>query len=351
MLLLLPLYQTIQRASAGILTCVLIWGCAATSDLEQRKIKGISLEGPSAPSKDNVMDEMKGTGADMICLMPYAYMKTDSSRVQFDQSQWQWWGERTEGTEALINQCYESGMQVMLKPHLWIGWGAYTGDLSFDSTELQMEWDNSYREYVIHFARIAERKDVALFCIGTELCQQVSDRPEFWKDLIHEVRSIYHGKLTYASNWDCYQGFPLWEELDYIGIDGYFPLSEKDEPSLEEAQAGWSYWKAEMARFSRDQDRPILFTEYGYRSVSFGLKEPWEMSRKGKVDYEIQNLGYQALFSEIWDEDWFAGGFLWKWHCAEHLKKHNKENLFSPQGKPALEIVKEKYGAQFLKKE
>jgi hypothetical protein len=41
-----------------------------------------------------------------------------------------------------------------------------------------------------------------------------------------EIRKIYTGKLTYAANWDDFDKVPFWKELDYIGIDAYFPLSD-----------------------------------------------------------------------------------------------------------------------------
>ncbi|NND95119.1 MAG: glycoside hydrolase [Flavobacteriales bacterium] len=329
----------------------LLSSCAAVHLPEPDKIEGVALESPSRPSEADVMKDIRLAGAEYVCLMPYGYMSKDSTRVRYDNAQWQWWGERSEGISTLIQDARSRGLSIMLKPHIWIGWGDYTGDLNFLSDRDQTNWNASYTDYLLHYARLAEQYDVEIFCIGTELCMQLNDDPEYWSGLIEEVKSVYQGKLTYASNWDCYQDFPFWGKLDYIGIDAYFPLLESTEADLHKVSNGWKYWKDEMNVYSTDQNKPILFTEYGYRSVEFGLREPWEMSRSGEVSNDIQELGYQGLFKSIWNEPWFAGGFLWKWHCLEHLEHKDKATRFTPQGKPGLDIIIKNYKGQFLKKE
>jgi hypothetical protein len=61
-----------------------------------------------------------------------------------------------------------------------------------------------------------------LFCFGTELGIQSQKRLQYWAQLIVKKKNI-KGKLTYAANWDDFDK-PFWNELDYIGIDAYFPF-------------------------------------------------------------------------------------------------------------------------------
>ena len=44
---------------------------------------------------------------------------------------------------------------------------------------------------------------------------------------------------------------------------------------------------------------PVLFTEYGYRSVENCAKEPWVADRKGTVSLTAQQNAYEALYREI----------------------------------------------------
>ena len=108
----------------------------------------------------------------------------------------------------------------MLKPQVWIP-NYFTGHVSPNTKE---DWEIlqlSYAKFIFSFAKVAEEKSVDLFCIGTEWEKFVVERPIYWKVLIEKVRTIYSGKLTYAANWDEYDKVSFWDELDYVGIDGY----------------------------------------------------------------------------------------------------------------------------------
>ncbi len=58
------------------------------------------------------------------------------------------------------------------------------------------------------------------------------------------------------------------------------------------------------------------------------------------------------MFLGVWDQPWFRGTFLWKWHpdagaCASWWERRWPERMqrdFTPQGKPALEVSQEFYG-------
>ena len=92
-------------------------------------------------------------------------------------------------------------------------------------------------------------------------------------------------------------------------------------------------------------DRPILFTEFGYRSVDYSGKEPWRYDRSmTSVNLTAQNNATQALFEAVWQEDWFAGGYLWKWFIDHNEVGGLEDNQFTPQNKPVEEILKVYYG-------
>ncbi|RLD64698.1 MAG: glycoside hydrolase, partial [Bacteroidetes bacterium] len=50
-----------------------------------------------------------------------------------------------------------------------------------------------------------------------------------------------------------------------------------------------------------------------------------------------------ALFEEFWKEDWFAGGFLWKWFVNYNEVGGVENNMFTPQNKPVENIIREYY--------
>jgi hypothetical protein len=303
------------------------------------KMNGIGLESPPRPIDSGHMHDVRATGAKWVAVIPYGISLKESPRVHFNHPR-QWWGEGISGAAAMIQMVHEASMQVMLKPQVWTP-GGWIGSFSAADEAGWQAWEEDYRAYILDFAKLADSLDVGLFCIGTEYRLAVQERPEFWRDLIGEVRTVYGGKITYSANWDDYPDVPFWDALDYIGISAYFPIARETNPSDQVLDSGWEPLRTELQAFSQSHKKPILFTEYGYRSAEGAAVKPWEESG-GAVDLDAQTRAYAALYRNIWQEPWFAGGFLWKWQFREGAGGIENGD-FTPQGKPALEVIKEQY--------
>lgn len=315
---------------------------------QNSKINGISFVASGNPATQKNIDPVKKIQANYAAVMPFGFIRNiDNPEVIFN-SERQWYGERLEGVEQYISLLQKNDIKVMLKPQLWLWRGEYTG---FLEPTTQTNWsllESSYRDFILTYARVAQKTKVELFCVGTELEAFVKNRPQFWKDLITEVKTIYKGKLTYAANWDEYKRVPFWDQLDYIGIDGYFPISESQTPTVAEALKGWQPWKVEMEQVSRKWNLPILFTEYGYRSVDYAGKEPWDSTRsENQANHNAQSNLMQALFETLYKEQWFSGGFIWKWFIDYENVGGIDNNRFTPQNKPVEVIIKENFKAKY----
>lgn len=311
------------------------------------KINGVSFVSNRDAVNGTHIVPVKKIKANYAAVMPFGFISSENpTQVRYNDTR-QWYGETKAGGRNYIGQLHANGIQVMLKPHIWIRHGQYTGHLSMQSEEEWKALEDSYRTFILDYAKLAQEEKVAIYCIGVELEQFVTNRPDYWSKLIKEVRSIYNGKLTYASNWDEYSRVSFWEQLDYIGIDSYFPVSEEQTPTVSQVQEGLGRWKGEMSAFAKGQQKQILFTEWGYRSIDFAGKEPWATARQeGGVNLEAQANAMQAVFETFWKEDWFAGGFVWKWFIHHDQVGGPENNRFTPQNKPAQEVIK-KYYAQF----
>ena len=232
----------------------------------------------------------------------------------------------------------------MIKPQIWVSRGQFTGTIEMQSEENWEELEASYDKFMLNYAELAEETNASILCIGTELEKFVENRPEYWQRLIKKIRAIYKGKLTYAANWDEYKRTPFWKELDYIGIDAYFPLSESQTPSLLELETGWQPWKKTILEVSQSNGRPILFTEFGYRSMDYTAKKPWLVdNNEDKVNMDAQVNAKKAIFNEFWKEDWFAGGYVWKWFIQHDKSGGDSDNRFTPQNKPAQAVIRDHY--------
>ena len=310
--------------------------------LSLERIKGVSLEMPGNEVGIDRFEDLKTSNAEWAAMIPYGYTNEGEASVNFNYGG-NWWGESVKGCVASIRYAQEVGLKVMLKPHVWVVGQGWPGDFDLHSEKDWETWEKTYREYILAYAHVADTTEVDLFCIGTEYRKAVVKRPNFWKQLIKEVREIYDGELTYASNWDNYHNVGFWSDLDIIGVDAYFPLSSKARPTLEELKAGWTPVQDSLGRFANELGKQVLFTEYGYKSIEYANSGHWTYKEDTvKTSMDNQLLAYQCLFETIWREEWVAGGFFWKWHMYPDAGGTTNRR-YTPQGKPSLEVIKDWY--------
>jgi hypothetical protein len=311
-----------------------------------QKIKGLSFVAPNKPIDSSQINPVVNIAANFISIMPYGFIGENSAELRYvsakDTAKQQpiWWGETPAGVHKCIQLAHEKNLKVMLKPHIWAKNGVFTGKLSFTTEKEWLIFENSYRKYILEFAEIAENEHVAVFCMATEMETSVRERPEFWGKIIKEIRNIYKGNLTYAENWDAYQKVPFWQSLDYIGVDGYFPLSDQKTPSIVDLEKGWKIHKKGLQKTAGIYQKPILFTEFGYRSCDFTAKKPWESNYTLPNNEPAQANGYEAFFKTIWPEPWFAGVFIWKWFPFDN-KNPKYIDTFTPQNKMGAITLKQ----------
>jgi hypothetical protein len=314
-------------------------------EAQPKKINGISFVAAREQASQEHVDAVVSLNANYAAVMPFAFIRDlESPQLQYNTDR-QWFGERKEGVQQYVAQLHKNNIEVMIKPQIWIWRGEFTGYLKMNSESAWKQFENSYKDFILTYAIVAAETNVAMFCIGTELEQFIVERPEFWNHLITEIKLIYKGQLTYAANWDEYKRVPFWAHLDYIGVDAYFPISESKTPTVTEARKGWQKWKSELKSVSEKYKKPILFTEYGYRSVDFSGREPWKSERDMPgLNLDAQTNLTKAVFEEIYPEDWFAGGFIWKWFL-NHKKVGGLENhMFTPQNKPVEKVIRQHFG-------
>ncbi len=308
-----------------------------------QKINGVSFVASGDSVKVKHVKPVVNVNANYVALMPFGFIpRLNESKIYFNTKR-QWFGEREEGIYQYANAFHKKGIKVMLKPQIWAR-GKFTGHLEMDSEDKWLELEKSYEEFILLYAKVANETKVDILCIGTELEKFVLQRPTYWKKLILKIKKIYKGKLTYAANWDEFKRVTFWNDLDFIGVDAYFPLTDKKTPSVSDFEEGWKTHKNQIEIIQKKFNKRIIFTEFGYRSVNYTGKEPWDSKRVlGEVNFEAQSNGLQAIYNQFWKEKWFAGGFIWKWFVQHDRVGGIKNNRFTPQNKPAEELLSKLY--------
>ncbi len=315
-----------------------------------KPVKGLSFVAPSRPFTSNPMPLVASVGADWIAVIPYGFCRLGDSIVHFDENK-QWWGEGKTGCEETIRLAHEANLNVMLKPQIWIPQG-WTGDLDFKTDEEWETWEKSYEQYILLFSDIATKNKVDMLCIGTEFKISVQKRPDFWRSLIAKVRIHYQGKIVYAANWDEYQLISFWNDLDYIGINAYFPLVEEATPSIPSLRKAWQPILKNIEKLHTKFDRPVIFTEFGYLSTDGCAYNTWELERTMRempINEQAQANAYEGLFDTFWQKTWWHGGFMWKWFPEPPKPESRQYRDYTPQGKLGEQVLKRWYSGATAK--
>ncbi len=327
----------------NILLLVVLTSCSMSPMIDE-KVNGLSFVAIGDSINATHVQPVVEVNANYVAIMPYAYIKDTINPVVNYNWEKQWFGETIDGVEQWVTELRRSEIQIMLKPHLWMSHGQYTGLIEMGTEDGWKVYEDTYRNYIMDFAKLAEKLNIEMFCIGTELDRFVQNRTEYWSELIGDIRAVYSGKLTYAANWDEFRRIPFWGELDMIGIDAYFPISENKTPTVEDCRLGWQKYKPEIETLSGKFQKPIIFTEFGYRSLDYAAREPWRSERSLlDVNHQAQLNATQALFEEFWNEDWFAGGFVWKWFPVDSWTNPESNKRFTPQNKPVEAVIRETF--------
>ncbi|MCK9555811.1 hypothetical protein M0R36_08385 [bacterium] len=294
------------------------------------------------------LDYLKRLNAEWISISPTWYQDTPDS-VEIKRTR------KTLPDEDLaefIKIAHQKGFKIMLKPHIDIlnHQSGSRVDIAFYNDKDWEEWFDNYTDMITGYAETAQKYGIEILCIGVELSGTTVDKGDLWKSkVIKSVREAYSGKITYAANWyEEYVNIEFWNELDYAGLDPYFPLTEKNIPGYEEILEGWKPHLNEIEEWADYIKKPVIFTEIGYHSADGAARLPFEWVLKTPVNLKLQNDCYKALIDTFKDKEWFHGIYWWYWY-VNLSKGGERDRSFVIHKKPAEETVKEWYSKDIIR--
>ncbi len=255
---------------------------------------------------------------------------------------------------AGINYAHSLGLHVMINIHVNTRdgqWRAYINPQG----KARREWFKNYQTLISHYATISEMTSVEQLIVGTELISMstYTSNPantSEWRVIIKKVRSIYHGKLTYGANWGGYdfgeevEHIAFWNDLDAIGISAYYSLrapSESVEGSKEyDLIEVWRKWDATKIKVVHEKfNKPVIFTEVGYKSVPNSHIDPWNSYRYGSPDEYEQTRNFEALYAYWNNKSYLKGIFIWDWDTDPNAGGPFS-TWYTPQEKQAEHVMK-----------
>ncbi len=336
------------------------------------KMNGLCWVAGDSIAEHNI-DDIVDLGATWISQTPFGLMNGHTDPNIELMNERAWWGETDKGIIYTAREAKKKGIKTMLKPHIWIrnSKGKWRSDIAMESNEEWDQWFESYKKWILHYARLAEQNQIEALCIGTEFDITTRRHPDKWRTVIAEIRKVYKGDLTYGANWYReYETVSFWDDLDFIGVQAYFPLVKENVPSKAALIKSWGKHKRSLKKLSEKYDKKIIFTEIGYKNTEDAAIEPWtwpqNLDGNTPISDATQMLCYEALFESLWHESWLEGFFIWKWFHTSYKyedfdeyhterQKRRKEwakkrgrpmrpsIYFSPQYTDAREVLKKWY--------
>ena len=249
-----------------------------------------------------------------------------------------------ESISKEIKSLHKNGFTVMLKPHVWVGGLEFDPEnwrnkIDYSNPGERASWFHNYEKFILKQAKIAEKNKVEFFVIGTELVKLAKYKKE-WIKIIKSVRNVYSGQITYAAEGSNVFKIEFWDDLDFIGIDVYFSLTNKPNPELKDLEKGWINYEEKLSMLSKKYDKKIIFTEIGYKSVKGTAVKPWEWIGDQEVSQQQQAQAFESMFRTFSKKEYIEGIYIWKYFTDnDSYEKGNIKKGFTPYGKIAEGVI------------
>jgi hypothetical protein len=293
-----------------------------------------------------LLDELVRLGVNAISVTPFGRLwSLRSTQIARD---FEWPVEQSAlALERFVRQAKARGLYVLVIPHLWVETGGWRGEVDPGSDAGWLAYQRSYRDFVLHWARSAAASGADALSIGVE-CKSWSGRfGGYWKRLIGDVRATFHGQLTYSANWDEAENVLFWDELDFIGINAFYPLSDQAGASYEAYVQGAERAVGQALTLGQLVAKPVVFVEIGYTTRSDAAVQPWlwpDSMRDVVVDEWEQARALAALVGAAVSRSDFAGFFVWRYYADLDDVSQEANWGFSPHAKLAERVLAGVFG-------
>jgi hypothetical protein len=302
--------------------------------------------GYGSPAYARTLDACVRMGATWIALTPFGRV-ADLEGRGVDPTFEKPFEENREDVRRAIRMAHGRGLQVMLVPHLWVESGGWRALVDPKTDAGWRAWTKSYGAFVRGWAEVAQAEGADMLSVGVELRSWVTTpRAPSFAALVHEIRGVYKGVLTYSANWDDVEDTAILGDVDVIGVNAFYPLADKDGAPFETLLEGGRRVRERVRKLSETWGKPVLFTEIGYTTRPDPAIRPWEWPdamTNVKVDEVAQADAYRALVAPLLDEPRFAGFFVWRVYADPDDVSQEAEWGFSPRAKLAELVVRDAF--------
>ncbi len=302
--------------------------------------KGVALAeihpGHGAATFAAALEDIRGLGADWTLIPVFGF--TDSAAAPGVDPDFESIGvaEYRRFVAGIIRDAHRRGLSVLLIPYVNLrtdngtDWRGSLRPPDWDA------WFLSYESFITGWADFCRKEKVEMMAVGAELISTES-RTRAWRRIVATVRARYPGRLTYSCNWDHYRAVEFHDDLDVLGLSGYYSLPFDAPMTAEAVESNWREIRAELIQFSHQIDRRLLFTEIGYPAMRGAARDPWNYTIQGEPDPGEQARSLSAFFRVWAGTPELDGVFIWNY---SPIRGGALDTSYSINGKPASAVVR-----------
>ncbi len=283
------------------------------------------------------MERLRGLGVNTIGILMEGRMRSlQDPQIQLPDR------NTLQEVEDALRDANGLGFATVLTPHLYLDDGQWRGQIRFEDSAKQEAWWDSYAAFIEQAARLAARSGTSVLSIGVELkaLSSLPDSRARMEKLAARVRQLFRGQLTYNANWDEAEQVIFWDQVDLVGVNGYYPL----EP---DPFRGAQSVARRMGALSQKHRKPVLVLEVGYRSSPLSHKRPWEWPDhiEPNIDDASQANAWAAILTHWMNSPGIKGLLIWVIPTDPDDPASEPRHGFNPLNKPAERVIQRAFSS------
>ena len=283
-------------------------------------------------TKKSLVLMREGTAANFVIFVPNGVQQTaQSEEICYTASATM----SDDELEEMIAYAQSLGFRVALKPTANCANGTWRAHINFFDEDVPCEpkwgnWFASYTKFQLHYAKIAQKCGCEMFLPGCEMVMSEHREGE-WRKLIADIRTEYHGLISY--NTDKYQEHRVkwWDAVDVISSSGYYPIDD------------WEHQLDRIETVVKHYQKPFFFAEAGCMSVTGSPYVPNNWEIQGKQHPGNRQTGMRRCLQHVQREtgcgEWRSGpgeeNFIpvsRHWHIGTMRYMQNRQNRWLRPG-------------------
>lgn len=151
-------------------------------------------------------------------------------------------------------------------------------------------WFASLYHAELPYLRVAQRLHVTEFVVGTELLGIGASK--WWPSFLEQVRSVYHGMVSYAAVMPQYFKQPRHlPPVTAMGLDAYPSLQLPGSATQQQVTAGWEKYLGQVPAALL---RRTALDEVSIATLAGAYRRPADWNALGRTDLQVQSNWFTA---------------------------------------------------------